>query len=377
MIKIFDDFEDRYSEAKRYGMSNYNFLNKSNWTIMDFSRKKIEEFIVDYDVDNDFLKSLKSETDKQHESALFELLVFTVLKNSGLSIEKHPTLENGKKPDFLIKNNPKIFLECTLSSSSYETEGIKARKLAVLKIVDQIEYFPYWICLTFIEVSTQSISKKTLLNFISKISDECENYTNDELRTVHFEFVNNGWEIEFNLFRKNNKSIKTSLGSVTEGAKFIDKTKPLLRALNDKRAGNYRINTDPYLICISVDDFSIKDEDLMELLFGEYNRNVVNLDKFNSGFFINNKTPINTSVSGVIIFRNFDLINLKNSDISIWNNPFAKNHLPKNILPFKEFNFKREGNCLIKINEKEKVDIYNLLNIDRFQYESIVKKNNE
>ncbi|GEM_PF-959207 len=374
MERIFDDFEKRYTEAKKHGMSNFSFLNNSDWPIMDFSRKKIEEYVANSECDNDFLKSLKSETDKQHDSALFELLVFTILKNSGLSIQKHPILNNGRKPDFLINNDPKIYLECTLSSSAYEKEDIKARKMAVLKILDQIEYSPYWICITFIEISNQSISKKTLLNFISNISSICESYTDEELRNIYFDLESNGWEIEFTLLRKNNKSIKTSLGSITDGAKVINKTKPLLTALNDKRARNYGIDSTPYLICVSVDDVTIKDDDFIELLFGVYHNHTINLGNNNSGFFLKNKIPINTSVSGIIFFKNFDLISLENAEIFIWNNPFAKNNLPKHILPFNEINFKTEGNYFHKSIVKNGFDIYKLLNIDRSYYESIVKK---
>ena len=315
-------------------------------------------------------------SNKQHYSAVFELMIYTALKNSNLNLEKHPTTKTGRKPDFQIisDENYKFYLECTLSGDSFELEDDKNRREKVVQIIENLYFFPYWINLDFINISKKSISKKRLLNYISQIKDICDIYTNEQLLNKRFEFNDNEWLLEISLFRKTNTKIKKSLGIISGGAKVIDKSKSILTALNDKKGTKYGIDNKAYVICVSINDMSIGENEIAEILFGEYNKDEINLTIPNTGFLISNCRPINSTVSAIVFCKNYDLYVLENTEISVWHNPFAKNKLEYELLPFNEYYFEKSENILSRCIINKAIDIFEILNINKSEYMTMNKK---
>jgi hypothetical protein len=373
---LFDSFERTFSGYKKRNQSAYEFLNNSSWKISDLSRITLDKFAQNSNVDNEFLKVFKSRSNKQHYAAVFELMVYAALTNSKFTLQKHPITQTGKRPDFLAgsEDGRNFFLECTLSGNSFENEDEKNRKEAVEEIIDNMDYFPYWINIEFSTSSKKSISKKRLVNFIRQIQSICDNYTDVQLLNVYFEFEDNDWLLEISLFRKTDPNIKRSLGIISGGAKMINKSKSLLTALNDKRTTKYGIQNQPYVIGISVNDISISESDFTEMLFGQYCKEVIDLNQLNNGFWISNGNPINSSVSAIVFFKNFDLYVLDSSEITVWHNPFAKNILDKHMLPFEEFYFEKVENTLIKNKIHKQVDIFKMLGINKLEYCGMNKK---
>ncbi|MBW8361874.1 MAG: hypothetical protein K0M56_06770 [Kaistella sp.] len=373
---LFDSFERTFSGHKKRSQTAYEFLNNSSWRISNLSRITLDKFAKKYSVDNEFLKVFKSKSNKQHYAAVFELMVNAALTNSKLSLKKHPITQTGKRPDFLASSEDgrDFFLECTLSGNSFENEDEKNRKEAVEEIIDNMNYFPYWINIEFSTISKKSISKKRLVNFIGQIKSICDNYTDEELFNVYFEFEDNDWSLEISLFRKTDSNIKRSLGVISGGVRMIDKSKSLLTALNDKRATKYGIQNQSYVIGVSVNDVSISESDFTEILFGQYSKEVIDLNQLNNGFWISNGNPINSSVSAIVFFKNFNLYVLDSSEITVWHNPFAKNILDTNLLPFDEFYYEKVENVLIKNKIQKQVDIFKILGINKLEYCGMNKK---
>lgn len=373
---LFKEFKRTNTDIYKRIQTAYEFINESAWDISEFSRNKLNEISENYPIDEDFVRMFTSKSNKQHYSTVFELLVYHSLYNSRFIIEKHPETKNGKRPDFRVttKENKSIFLECTLSGNTFENEDEKNRKDALLEIIDSLEYFPYWINLEFVDVSKNSISKKKLINFVKQINVLCDKYSDDDLKKIYFEFSDSDWTLNISLFRKSDATIKRSLGMINYGAKIIDKTKSITTSLNDKRASKYQIEEEPYVICVSTNDFSISNDDIAEILFGQYNSEKINTNCSKNSFWIANSSPVNTGVSAIIFFKNFDLYTLENSKIEMWHNPFAINKIPKNIFPFTQYHFDSFSDNLYIKKELDGNNIYSILDIDEIKYQQMIKK---
>jgi hypothetical protein len=367
---LFSSYIRDNPDHKRRKETAYEFLDRSAWKISALVRKIVNEWVTLYKPDEEFIKMFKSKSDKQHYSAVFELLVYALLTRSDFSLTRHPDTITGKKPDFLATRDYfKAFIECSLAGNSFDSIADKNRKDTVEEIVDEIEYFRYWINLDFEAISEQSVSKKRLLKFLDKIKETSEGLPNEVLVEMKHLFQDNGWEVEISLIRKNKPDIKRSLGYIMGKAKTIDTSKPILTALNDKKASRYGIDTEPYIICLNTSDLFTKENCFAEALFGQYSDSEIDLRYISqNGFFLAEGKPVNTSVSAVVIFRNFDLFTFDSSSVSVWHNPYAKNKIPTGSLPFNEYIYEIKGDCLTKtVIEKEK-DLFQILGVDKLEY---------
>lgn len=369
-IMLFSSYTRDNLDHKRRKETAFEFLDRSAWNISQIVRQKVNEIASAYCPDDEFLKMFKSKSDKQHYSAVFELLVYALLTRSNLALTRHPKTKTGKRPDFQAEvEKTKLFIECTLAGHSFESLEEKNRKDTVEEIVDDLEYYPYWINLDFQTISEQSISKKKLLNFIDKVKDSSEAVPDEALFEKKYLYEDDGWNIEISLSRKTQPDIKRSLGFISDNAKTIDTSKPILTALQDKKGSRYGIETEPYIIFLNTNDLFTKENCFSEALFGQYGDSKIDRSYISqNGFYLANNKPINRSVSAVVIFRNFDLFTLESSSIAIWHNPFAKNKLPNNLLPFDEYIYNTEGDYLEKNIIKKEKDIFQILDIDKEKY---------
>lgn len=356
--------------SKRSRESTFEFLERSGWNISEFIRTTLNGYAENYKPDREFIKTFKSKSDKQHNSAIFELLVYTALSNSNLTLLRHPETSTGRKPDFeAFDEGIKILIECTLASHSFENLEEKNRKSVVEEIIEEFEYFPYFINLDFEIISKQSISKKRFKNFIELIKIESDSVPDQELMSRYHLYEHEGWQIQVSLFRKRDFTIKQSLGFISDNAKTIDTVKPILIALRDKKGSNYGIDTEPYIIFLNTDDLFTSEDCFSAALFGQEGEITMNDQNTQlQSYFVASNTPINTSVSAVVFFRNFDMFTLDNSYIKVWHNPFAKNKLPIKILPFDEYVFSEFGNVLEKQIIIKKQNIFDILHIDKANY---------
>jgi hypothetical protein len=367
---LFSSYKRDNFDPKRRKETAFEFLDRSSWKISALVRDKVNEWTRLYDPDDEFIRMFKSKSDKQHYSAVFELLVYILLTRSDFSLTRHPDTKTGKRPDFhATLNHFRGFIECTLAGHSFDSIADKNRQETVEEIVEEIEYFPYWINLDFEKISEQSVSKRKLLRFLDGIKLTSEGVPNEALVEIKHLYEDNGWEVEVSLIRKNRADIKRSLGYIMGKPKTIDTSKPILTALNDKKASRYGIDTDPYIICLNTSDLFTKENCFAEALFGQYGDNEINLRYISqNGFFLVEGKPVNTSVSAVVIFRNFDLFTLDSSSVAVWHNPYAKNKVPIKLLPFTEYVYELQENTLRRTTVQKEKDLFQILDIDKDEF---------
>lgn len=348
----------------------YEFLDDSAWSICDLLRGYFTLWGKDFEGDREFISRFKSKDLKQHYSAELELLLYTMLKNEGFIIEKHPDLGTAKRLDFKVTppDGEPLLIECTLAGDSFDSLSDQNLKATIEGIIDDIEYHPYFINVTFNTLSQTSISQKRLMRFLEQVRIKSEGIANEDLFHINHPFENNGWQLEFSMLRKPEPARKRSLGFMMNHAKAINTTKPLLTSLNDKKPSKYGIMQQPYIICVNTSDQFGSEECFSEALFGQYAKDFIYTDRiFPDGFFLN-KERQNTTIAAVLFFRQFGSYILDKAECSLWHNPYAKFPVPQNILPFDEFIFKeKEDRLEIQVLRKEKT-VIDLLEMDKEKY---------
>ncbi len=367
---IFKEGIRNITTHKKAKSSSFEFLDNSAWSICDLLRGYFTYWVTDFESDHEFINRFKSKNLKQHFSAELELLLYTMLKNEGFLIEKHPSLGTAKRLDFKVtppKSEP-LLIECTLAGDSFDSLSDQNLKSTIEEIIDEIEYHPYFINITFNTLSKTSISQKRLLHFLEEVRLKSEGIANDELLHINHQFEDNGWQLEFSMLRKPQPVRKRSLGFMMNHAKAINTSKPLLTSLNDKKPSKYGIMKQPYIICVNSSDQFGSEECFSEALFGQYAKDFIYTDRiFPDGFFLN-KERQNTTVAAVLFFRQFGSYILDKTECSLWHNPYAKFPVPQNILPFDEFIFKEtEDRLEIHVLRKEKT-VIDLLEMDKEKY---------
>jgi hypothetical protein len=350
-------------------VSMYQFLDQSAWSICELIRKYYNEWSKSFISDKEFVSRFKSKDMKQHYSAEMELLLYTILKKQGYEMEKHPDLGGPKRPDFRVSNKGfSAIVECTLAGDSFDSLSDRNLKATIEEIIDEIEYHPYCINITFSQLSKRSISKKRLLIFLEEISKKSDGIPNEILVDINHSFEDNGWQLEFSMLRKPEPLQKRSLGNIMNHAKTIYTSKPLLTSLNDKKPSRYGDITQPYIICVNTSDLFTSEECFSETLFGQYAKDFIYTSRvFPDGLFLN-KEKHNTSISAVLFIRNLNSYTLDFCEASLWHNPYAKFPVPMNVLPFNELSFNEQEDRLdvhIDIREKRIID---LLELDKDEY---------
>jgi hypothetical protein len=366
---LFSDYTRTYTERKKTRMSSYAFLDQSAWPVCELIRTHYTDWAKEFVHDSEWLNRFRSSDLKQHTGAETELILSTILQKQGFSLEKHPDLGSSKRPDFKVSKDFPFIIECTLAGDSFDSKSDKLRKETIEEIIDDIEYHPCFINVSFQKLSPRSISKTKMLAFIEEKSKLHADLPNEELIHINHCFENNDWELELSFIRKDPDKIrKRSLGFISNQAKTIHTAKPLITSLNDKKPGRYGKMDLPYVICVNTSDQFAREECFSEALFGQYGSTYIEVDPiYPEGFFLN-KHKNNTGVSTVLFFRNLGGYMLDKSQGTLWHNPYARNPLPRGTLPFDEIFFTPEGDRLIRTEDRKDAHLTTLTGIDHEEY---------
>lgn len=350
--------QERYDwSIKNYNESSYQFLQRSPWPLVGLIREWINEWVTPFENDNDFISKFKSKSDKQHDAAGFEMLLYTLLSNSGLDIDRIAR-GNGKTPDFrLTTANGKItYLECSLAANALESEEDRKKINSVLQYIDEIPGFPFVISVRFEAISDTSISKRKLLKFLDQFRPPFD-FSEYKHETYYEE---DGWEIEIALTKKTICS-KRTLGAFSRPAKTIDNFRALYNALNDKLPGKYGVDGHGYINCLCIDDLSVNEGEFFTALFGPQHMDRIRVDLQTNAFFLSNGKPINTNVSAVMFCKGLKPFQLLSTEVSLWHNPFSIIPVDSRILPVKEVRYLRDGEYLLRDVIESDRSIFQLL----------------
>lgn len=140
-MQLFDDFER--TEPYPQGRSIFDTYNLSSYPDVATQRDSCNDWFSRFPSrgQSDLRKWFRSDEDKTHRSAWFELLLHEALNRLGCSLTHHPTDSNtSRRPDFLVSGKDKdCYLEATVIFSSAADRRVTKQEERFLKLIDELE----------------------------------------------------------------------------------------------------------------------------------------------------------------------------------------------------------------------------------------------
>lgn len=143
---LFDNKERTSQDSKSYIEDDWGYLDRSGRVEAKRVRDFLNMWVSEYpDTDRAELIARITSGDNRHfQSAIFQLVLFALLRSLGCTITVHPVLPNGSaaRPDFLIvtPQGESIYLEAVLASEYSEADAAaRKRTSAVLNSIEKIE----------------------------------------------------------------------------------------------------------------------------------------------------------------------------------------------------------------------------------------------
>jgi hypothetical protein len=124
---LFGDQARSDGSPSGHGESSFAFLDRVDGELWARTRDLLNSWVADYPQPDrtELIGRFRSKDPKDFGSAYWELLLFSLFRRSGFTVEVHPTVPgSARKPDFLItRSGRQTFVEARVVGES--TERIK------------------------------------------------------------------------------------------------------------------------------------------------------------------------------------------------------------------------------------------------------------
>lgn len=226
-MPIFDDKERTLEGGANSLISAFDYLNESARDEAALVRAAIEGYFARYpEADRNALRGrIRSNIDRQHHGAMFELLLHELLLAAGCVVEAvEPTVPGSNhRPDFLVRSadGQRFYLEAVVPSCvSVEEAGAERRLEEALAAIDQVDSADF-----FLSVSTNGLPSEPVA--VAGLRQAVQAWVNG----LNYEAVKTAWETEAAL---------PAFEQTHHGARFRVEPVPRLRtrgALRDRAIG--------------------------------------------------------------------------------------------------------------------------------------------
>ena len=344
-VRLFDYAARDFQGPADHAESSFHYLNRSGRTEAQHVRNVLERWFEDFPLSGkaELRSRFRSDDDRGHSGAFFELYCYTLLCHHDFAIEVHPTSDRdkSKKPDFLalLKDKRLFYMESTLAAKSDIDNAAQARLDQVYDTLDRLDSPNFFVGVEIKNLPPHAPSGSNMRSFLDS---QLRHLDPDEVSKViseqgwdavpHWTWNDNRWEIIFFPIPKSregrNKPGVRPIGSQTYGAAWIDSEKPLLHALKSK-ASCYGEFDCPYIIAVNVLDVFVSKDDVADVLFGKecFLLNPQTRDaeaqRAQDGFWIGPEGTRNRRVSGVLVAFNLDAWSIARKTPTLWHNPWA------------------------------------------------------
>ena len=340
---IFDDFERTYLGPAENAEGQFEYLNRSARPEWARVRAVMETWFADYPFEhrNDLVGRIRDDSDAQHNSAYFELFLYTVFSRLGFAITVHPDSPTGKgNPDFLMKSEDTLpfHLEAKVVTGESERD-MKDRKFReeIEDSINQIKTQDFFVSFRLVNgLTTQPPLEKirsVVLNYINSLDrSEVESSVNSgNLRQFEKKCTVQGWDFIISpLPRHDNDTLYQRIIGVSSRGFFpVTDIQDIQSAVKNK-AKRYGDLSTPYLIAINMMSYGAGFSDFISALFGEYEDHPSRGDGTLPGLTTRSPNaalrwrgkPRNTRVSAVIGFHH--ALPWHIPDLYVCPNPWAK-----------------------------------------------------
>lgn len=355
---LFDQFERSYSDASDYSEPKFSYLNRANRPEYAYVRDLVQSWFDEYDTSEEkkkhLLQAFRSQEDRKHLSAFFELYLLKLFKSFGFGIEIEPEWAE-KKPDFLLTSptGEQILLEATACYPEQWFGNAQKREYLTLDEINKRVNSPnFFLHINVKNAPTSVPPYKKLCNDIMQeisklnadgvieIAEETDPFMQKENPRLMWEHESWNIEIEFIPKRplaRNRPDIKP-IGSMI---KHFDQTNIVnnIRLSINNKYGRYGELSIPYILAINIADGFVHNNNIFDALFGDEVIYVVEPGKTKVGREQNGswrdvKGFQKQRMSGILVFRSLLPVIMHRVEPELWHHPYANNPLKPEILPF-------------------------------------------
>lgn len=320
---LFDSYPKQLAGPRDPNISQYEYINRSKRNEYADLRERAERWAGRFPIDEEFLGRFKGKKDRHHQAAFFELFMHEFLMRLGYQVKRGEPMEDERKTavDFCVsKGNEPIFcLECTLAQDSMTDPSVERIKAQIEKAINEVASPDFYLYVDYLKTSSREPNKRKIKEAVRRLLNQ--GYSK------RYGFVwDNDWNIRLTLSERSPKSKERNnpltVGSSSSGL-FINKDPhgKLMNALMAKKTTKYGEFKLPYIIAVNTSELILDDQDIARILFG-FNPDHTAVYPRKEGFFHNGQ-PINTGVSGVILFSNLWYMEMNPLRSEFWDNPWA------------------------------------------------------
>lgn len=349
---LFESKERTSQDPKSYIETDWDYLDRSGRVETQRIRDFLSQWISEYPVSdrNELISRITSGDKRNFQSAIFELILFALLRSIGCSITVHPDLPNGNSthPDFLIitPEGESIYVEAVLASE-YSMADVSAHKRtdAVLNAIEKIDSPNFFIGVDAEGHPERPPSGKSLRKELERwlASLDPDVVAHEVLALGHsaiprMKWQHEDWSIVFEAIPKKPERRgqgQRVIGTLSGGVRLVNVWEPIRDAVKAK-GNRYGELPHPLLVAINVDALSVDKIDEMQGLFGqeEFVFSVNNpsappqMRRKPNGAWFGKSGPQYTRVSGAWIFNTLNSWNIVSRKNTVYFNPWATKPLP-------------------------------------------------
>lgn len=355
--------------AKRYGEPIYTYYRDSERPGIVAIRALLEEWFLEIP-DNeqlDLQQRFRSQIERQHRSAVFELFLHHFVLRCGFELEFHPDIHGiTTHPDFLVSRDGHalFYLEAIAVSNSTREEAEANRMNQVYDALNNLASPDFYLGLRVDGAPDTPPAGARLRGALSRWLATVDReriqrcYIEQRYEDIPtYEWSHDGWSIIFDPIPKGdeareNPSVRPIGMTMPARARRIT----LDQSLRDGVAAKDRYGrlASPFVVAIQVvDDFRIAKLDVMNGLFGQ---EAIAVDaegnhypgRVPNGAWISANGPIHQTISTVMAWSTLEPWNFTGIEPVVVHNPYASVPLPNDTLPLAQNIVDREKEVLVE-----------------------------
>lgn len=337
---LFDQCERTDSSPMAHGGSVFDFVNRVDRPEWARVRAELEDWYSHHpDKDGELRQHFRnSRRNDQHFGAWWELYIFTFYRRLGYKIVVHPTLPNGKEPDFLITRDGECaYVEC----KTVVERTTSATEAAILNCTDKASHPDFTLELDIDQEGTHQPSCAKIRTRIEKWLQRLNaddviaaRDAGEPLPILPLEIA--GWQLLYTAWPvppEQRGKYGRLLGLHSLRVVWYDNVGLIKRAVSDKGRKYTGVDTPldhPLIVALNTTTVFIDDDEIDHALFGSgsmlYNpggeEKFVPMDRLPNGYWCADP-PAGTRVSAVLMGRNIDPYGAAKDTPRMWINPWA------------------------------------------------------
>lgn len=282
---LFEEKSREFQGPKTYIETDFEYLDRSARKEAARIREFLNRWIAAFPEAeaNEIISRITSGDKKGFDSAIFEIVLFAIIRCLGGEIEVHPELENGsnRHPDFLVRmpDGEEFYLEAVLASEHSESEkAAENRKNVVLESIEKLDSPNFFLGINASGNPDTPPKGKALRGELSQwlesldpdgVMQEVEEYGSDHIPSMVWE--HEGWKIEFKAIPKKPEARglgQRVIGVLSGGGRWVNDWEPIREAIRFK-GNRYGELGKPFVIAVNIDCFPLDRIDEMQALFGQ------------------------------------------------------------------------------------------------------------